>query len=65
MPKQEGITESSLPTSLPNGEKIFELGMAEEGGYDPQSGEEVVDRGVKQRVTGEGNKRDLGDDGEG
>lgn len=54
-----------MPTSLPNGEKSFELGMAEAGGYDSQSGEEVVDRGVKQRVAGEGNKRDLRDDGEG
>ena len=54
-----------MPTSLPNGEKSFELGMAEEGGYDPRSGEEVVDKGVKHRVTGEGNKRDLKDDGEG
>lgn len=54
-----------MPTGLPNGEKSFELGMAEEGGYDPQSGEEVVDRGVKQRVTGEGNKRNLRDEGEG
>lgn len=54
-----------MPTSLPKGEKSFELGMAEEGGYDPRSGEEVVDKGVKRRVTGEGNKRDLKDDGEG
>lgn len=54
-----------MPTNLANGEKSFELGVAEEGGYGPRSGEEVVDKGVKHRVTGKGNKRDLKDDGEG
>ena len=33
--------------------------MAEEGGFDPQSGEEVVGRGVKQRE-----QRDLRNDGD-
>ena len=57
VPKDRGKQKSwedtaALPASLPNPEESFELGMAEEGGYDPQSGEEVVDSGVNERLTG-------------
>ena len=39
------------PASFPNTGKSSDLGVAKEGGYGPQSGEEVVHRGINERAT--------------
>lgn len=51
-PKKQGNTQQLVRHSsfLSTG-KSFELGMAEEGGYDQQSGEEVVESGATERLT--------------
>lgn len=66
LPKEGRNTEESSGHSV-FARASFGLGTAEEGGYHPRSGEEVVGRGVKQRVTGDGNKMGtfLRNDGEG
>ena len=66
LPKEGRNTEESSGHSV-FARVSFGLGTAEEGGYHPRSGEEVVGRGVKQRVTGDGNKMGtfLRNDGEG